>query len=262
MSIRDILKQREQARDQAASGDSEFPEGVTRYVRMGRHGEVNSEGRTLIILAEPNDWFAYFVHEDKEYNGKGYTHKLRKHTCTHSPKEVNAQLASFFTPNGDVCPTCKAMKSRRQRKLFFMIPVYDPEYKTYRVIDTGEFHANNLIADYDKAEKPVKRIQPDYTLVGQPVHFKQVDKTYSLEVGDLSDEAIESAKAFIGMEYGYADLANFRETDDIIKLLHEADDEAINKEKIPQGTAPTQASGNTALDSSGPIEVTDEDLPF
>ncbi len=256
MSIRDILKQREAARDNAANGDDTFPEGVTRYVRMGRHGEVNAEGRTLIILAEPNDWYAYFVHEDKEYNGKGYTHKFRKHTCAHSPKEANAQLASFFTPSGDTCPTCKAMKSRRQRKLFFMIPVYDPEYKTYRVIDVAEFHANNLIADYDKAEKPVKRIQPEYTLVGQPVHFKQVDKTYSLEVGDVSDEVIEAAKEFIGADYGYAELANFREFEEQVTLLHEADDDAINKALLP-----ANSESNTEGGAEGD-EESDDNLPF
>ncbi len=35
MSIRDILKKREEERDKASSGESEFPEGVTRYVRVG-----------------------------------------------------------------------------------------------------------------------------------------------------------------------------------------------------------------------------------
>lgn len=264
MSIRDILKQREQARDQAANGDSEFPEGVTRYVRMGRHGEVNAEGRTLIILAEPNDWFAYFVHEDKEYNGKGYTHKFRKHTCMHSPKQANAQLASFFTPNGDACPTCKAMKSRRQRKLFFMIPVYDPEYKTYRVLDVAEFHANNLIADYDKAEKMGKKFNADYTLVGEAVHFKQVDKSYSLESGDVADEELGAAKAFIGMDYGYADLANFRETDDLLTLLQEADDDAIDKAKLPKVAANSEAApaDDPFAQDGKPDGVNDEDLPF
>lgn len=261
MSIRDILKQREQARDQAANGDNDFPEGVTRYVRMGRHGEVNADGRTLIILAEPNDWYAYFVHEDKEFDGKRSIHKFRKHTCAHSPKTANANLSQFFTPSGNDCPTCKAMKSRRQRKMFFMIPVYDPEYKTFRVIDVVEFHANNLIADYDKAERPVKRIQKDYTLVGQPVHFRQADKSYSLEVGDVEDSVLEDAKAFIGYEFGFADLANFRETSDIIEILQEADNDAIDKAKVPVASG-EQSTPEKATQEDAPAEVSDEDLPF
>ncbi|WP_232518266.1 hypothetical protein [Bacillus velezensis] len=50
MSIRDILKKREEERDKASSGESEFPEGVTRYVRVGSYGEINKDGRNLVIL--------------------------------------------------------------------------------------------------------------------------------------------------------------------------------------------------------------------
>ena len=154
MSIRDILKQREEARDKASSGDNEFPEGVTRYVRMGRRGEVNSDGRTFIMLADPNDWYFYFVHEDKTYNGKGYDHGFQKHTCAHSPKDTGADLSKFFKSGKDECLSCKA---GAKRKMFAMIPVYDLEYKTFRVIDTVEFHINNLIADYDKLEGTAKK---------------------------------------------------------------------------------------------------------
>lgn len=235
MSIRDILKQREKARDKAANGDSEFPDGVTRYVRLGRNGEINSEGRTLIILADPNDWYVYFVHEDKTYvQGKGYDHKFRKHTCAHSPKDVGADLIKYFKPGKNECYSCKA---GARRKMFFMIPVYDHEYKTFRVVDIAEFHANNLISDYDKAEKPVKRIQPEYTLVGQAVHFKQVDKTYSLEVGDATDEALEAAKAFIGFDFKFEELANFRDNDDILTILHEGDDSVLDKSVLPEKPA-------------------------
>ena len=231
MSIRDILKQREEARDKAASGDSEFPEGVTRYVRMGRHGEVNSDGRTFIMLADPNDWFFYFVHEDKTYNGKGYDHGFRKHTCAHSPKNIGADLAKYFRPGKDECLSCKA---GAKRKMFAMIPVYDLEYKTYRVIDTVEFHINNLIADYDKLEGTAKKFAKDYTLVGDAVHIKQVDKTYSLESGDATEEEIESAKEFIGYDFGFEELANFREDDDILAILYDAEDSAINKSVLPE----------------------------
>lgn len=222
MGIRDILKQREEARDKASNGggNSEFPEGVTRYVKIGKHGEVNADGRTFVILASPDDWYAYFVHEDKVFEGKTI-HKFRKHSCLHSPREANADLIKYFKPGKDECISCKA---GAKRKMFFMIPVYDVEYKTYRVIDIAEFHANNLISDYDKAEKMGRKFNPDYSLVGEALHFKQVDKTYSLESGDVSKEQLTEAKAFIGVDYGYAELANFREEDDIRALLLDAND--------------------------------------
>lgn len=263
MSIRDILKQREAARDSASSGDDTFPEGVTRYVRMGRHGEVNADGRALIMLADPDNWYVYFVHEDKEWNGKGSDHKFQKHTCSHSPKGVipNDELVSYFNPNKDECLTCKVMKQRKQRKMFFIIPVYDPEYKTYRVLDVAEFHANNLIADYDKAERPVKRIQPEYTLVGQPVHFKQDGMSYALETGDAEDAVLEEAKEFIGIDYGFEDLANFREEDDIIKLLHEAEEGAIKKNELP-GKVESSAEGSAEGNANSDDPENDGNLPF
>lgn len=251
MGIRDILKQREEARDKAVNGESEFPEGVTRYVRMGSYGEVNKDGRTLVMLAEPNDWYAYFVHEDKVYEGKTI-HKFRKHTCLHSPKDANADIAKYFKPGKDGCISCKA---GAKRKLFFMIPVYDPEYKTYRVIDIAEFHANNLIADFDKAEKMGKKFNPAYTLVGEAVHVKQVDKSYSLESGDVSDEELEAAKAFIGSDYGYEELANFRETDDIVSILRDADDKAVDKSVLPNATT----NAGTGVELTAEEE---EGLPF
>lgn len=232
MSIRKILKQREEARDKAVNGGGgdEFPEGVTRYVRMGRHGEVNADGRTFIILADPDNWYFYFVHEDKTYNGKGYDHGFQKHTCLHSPREINADLVKYFKPGKNECLSCKA---GAKRKMFAMIPLYDLEYKTYRVIDTAEFHINNLIADYDKLEKAAKKFAKDYSLVGDAVHIKQVDKTYSLESGDATDEEVEAAKEFIEYDFNYEELANFRDESDVIELLHNAEDEAINKDVLP-----------------------------
>ncbi|MCY9435176.1 single-stranded DNA-binding protein [Bacillus haynesii] len=251
MSIRDILKKREEERDKAANGESEFPEGVTRYVRVGSRGEINKEGRTLVILAKPDDWYVYFVHENKEYIGKAYDHKFQKHTCLHSPKNTVStdELQKYFSGGKDECISCKA---GAKRKMFFMIPVYDPEYKTYRVIDIAEFHANSLIDDYDKAEKPVKKIQEDYTLVGQAVHFKQADKTYSLESGDLPNNVLEEAKAFIGIDYKYEELANFRDEEDIVKILHDAKD-GVKKSVLPPLTASVNEKSN---------EISDDDLPF
>ncbi|WP_230113441.1 hypothetical protein [Bacillus velezensis] len=105
MSIRDILKKREEERDKASSGESEFPEGVTRYVRVGSYGEINKDGRNLVILAQPDDWYIYFVHENKEYTGKGYDHKFRKHTCLHSPhdKVGTEELQQYFRPGKAEC---------------------------------------------------------------------------------------------------------------------------------------------------------------
>ena len=220
MSIRDILKQREEARDNASKGDTDFPDGVTRYVKVGSYGEINKDGRTLVLLASPDDWYVYFIHEDKTYNGKGYDHNFRKHTCLHSPKDVDIDaVLTYFKPGKAECISCKA---GAKRKMFFMIPVYDLEYKTFRVIDIAEFHANNIISDYDKAEKMGRKFNPAYTLVGEAVHFKQVDKSYSLESGEATDEQLAEAKAFIGFDFKFAELANFREVDDIITLLNDA----------------------------------------
>lgn len=251
MSIRDILKEREEERDKAANGESEFPEGVTRYVRVGSRGEINKEGRTLVMLAPYDEWYVYFVHENREYTGKGYDNKFRKHTCLHSPRSTVSvdELKKYFQPGKNECISCKA---GAKRKMFFMIPVYDPTYKTYRVIDIAEFHANSLMDDFDKAEKPVKKIKSDYTLVGQAVHFKQSDKTYSLETGDLPGDVLEEAKAFIGIDYKYEELANFRDEEDIVKILHEA------KEGVKKAVLPPLAESNNEKSN----EISDDDLPF
>ena len=227
MGIRDVLKKREEQREAAQNGSGgEFPEGVTRYVRVGKNGEVNPKGRTFIILADPDDWYFYFVHEDKSFDGKRTVHAFKKHTCLHSPKETNADLTKYFKPDKAKCISCKA---GAKRKMYAMIPVYDLEYKTYRVIDVAEFHVNNLIADYDKAEKMGRKFNPDYTLVGEAVHIKQVDKTYSLESGEATKEQLEEAKAFIDVDFDFVELANFREVDNIKEILAEADGEKIDK---------------------------------
>lgn len=229
MGIRDTLKKREEQREAASNGGgNEFPEGVTRYVRMGKHGEVNAEGRTFTLLADPDNWYFYFVHEDKTFDGKRTIHAFRKHTCLHSPKEIDADLTKFFKPGKAECISCKA---GAKRKMYAMIPVYDLEYKTYRVIDTAEFHINNLIADYDKIEKTMKKAtkNPEYSIVGEAIHIKQVDKSYSLESGDATDKQLTEAQAFIGTEFDFVELANFREMDDIKALLAEAEDRAIDK---------------------------------
>lgn len=263
MSIRDTLKQREAQRDAAVNGGNEFPDGVTRYVKMGSFGEVNKDGRTFIVLADPDNWFFYFVHEDKTFNGKT-THHFRKHTCLHSPKEANGDIKTYFRPNKDACPSCKA---GAKRKMYAMIPVYDLEYKTYRVIDTAEFHVNNIIADYDKLEKAMRKAtkQSDYSIVGEAVHIKQVDKSFALESGDSTDEQLEEAKAFIGTDYGYTDLANFREESDIAEILQNATDEA-KLDKAFVATLSTVPKESTETPTDAPpvdnTQIPEEELPF
>ena len=262
MGIRDTLKKREELREAAQNGGgNEFPEGVTRYVRMGKHGEVNSDGRTFVLIADPDQWYFYFVHEDKEYNGKGYNHAFRKHTCLHSPEGVvGDDILDYMKPNKQVCPSCAA---GARRKMFAIIPVYDIEYKTYRVIDTAEFHVNNLIADYDKIEKTMKKAtkNSDYSIVGEAVHIRQVDKTYSLESGDADDAALEEAQKFIGMDIDFKELANFRELDDVLAILNEGDDEKLNKSALTAFGASKPAEDPFANDGK-PIELSDDDLPF
>jgi hypothetical protein len=222
MGIRDTLKKREEQREAAQNGGpSDLPEGVKRYVGMGSYGEVNKDGRTFILLADPDNWYFYFVHEDKKFENGRTQHAFKKHTCLHSPKEINADLLKYFKPGKDECISCKA---KAKRKMYAMIPVYDLEYKTYRVIDTAEFHVNNIISDYDKIEKTMKKAtkNPEYSIVGEAVHIKQVDKSYSMESGDATDEQLKEAQAFIGMAFDYVELANFREEDDIKTLLSEA----------------------------------------
>ncbi|MCR8983403.1 single-stranded DNA-binding protein, partial [Brevibacillus laterosporus] len=146
-------------------------------------------------------------------------------------------------PNGGNCLSCKA---KAKRKLYFMVPVYDPEYKTWRVLDFKEFHANNLMNDFDKLEKAAKKFKPDYTLTGDAVTISKADKSYSLESADLDEGIIEAARAFIGSaEIKYEELANFRTEDDLREILKNA----------------TKNVDLTVLEG-GPITVSDEDLPF
>lgn len=232
MGIRDTLKKREEQREAAQNGGpSDLPEGVKRYVSMGSFGEVNKDGRTFILLADPDGWYFYFVHEDKKYENGRTQHAFKKHTCHHSPKEVNADLFNFFKPSKNECISCKA---GARRKMYAMIPVFDVEHGTYRVIDTVEFHVNNLIADYDKIEKTMKKAtkNPEYSIVGEAVHIKQVDKSYSMESGDATDEQIEVAAKFIGHDFDFVELANFREEDDIKALLAEATEGSVDKSVI------------------------------
>ncbi|PAD72409.1 single-stranded DNA-binding protein [Paenibacillus campinasensis] len=257
MSIRDQLKKREEERNTPKGNglNDGLPEGVTRYVRLG--AELK-DGRQFVMLADPDSWFFYYCHEDGDFATRATY--VRKHTCLHSPKAVGANFAAYQKPNGGACISCKA---KAKRKLYFMIPVFDLEYKTWRVLDVKEFHVNNLIGDYDKLEKAAKKFNKDYTIVGDVIKIGKTSdgKSYSLESGDA--EVPAEAAQFIGFAFPYEELANFREEDDIIALLNEADSDHIEKSVLPVGESsesPGEGTDATPTDDDAP--PTTEELGF
>lgn len=256
MSIRDQLKKREEERNTPKGNglNDGLPEGVTRYVRLG--AELK-DGRQFVMLADPDSWFFYYCHEDGDFATRATY--VRKHTCLHSPKKVGANFTAYQKPNGGACISCKA---KAKRKLYFMIPVFDLEYMTWRVLDVKEFHANNLIGDYDKLEKAAKKFNKEYTLVGDVITIGKTSdgKSYSLESGDA--EVPAEAAQFIGFAFPYEELANFREEDDILALLAEADPDHIDKSVLGGGVpaADGDDSGDVTPIGDGPIS--DDDLPF
>lgn len=260
MSIRDQLKQREETRNTPkGNGINEgLPEGVTRYVRLSGNKSELGDGRQFVVLADPDNWFFYFCHEDGDYATR--VTYVKKHSCLHSPRGLGAELKAFTKPNGGACISCKA---KAKRKLYFMIPVFDLEYKTWRVLDIKEFHAMNIIGDYDKLEKAAKKFSKDYTVVGDVVNITKTSdgKSYSLGSGDAEIPA--EAAQFIGFDFPYAELANFRDEDDIIELLREADPDHVDKSVLTAATAggaPAQSS--TPTDADAPLDIDESDLPF
>ncbi|MCY9532930.1 single-stranded DNA-binding protein [Paenibacillus alvei] len=258
MSIREKLKQREEKRDQAANGGSNgnLPEGVTRYVRLGQELK---DGKTFVLLADPDKWFFYYTHEDGDFATRSTY--VRKHTCLHSPHGIGEDFTKFEKPDKTACISCAA---KAKRKLYFMVPVFDPEYNEWRVLDLKEFHASNIIGDYDKLEKAAKKFQKDYTLVGDAVVIGKTSdgKSYEMSSGDLEEQVLEAAKKLLGQTIDYAELANFREVDDIAKILSEATEEA-KLDKSVLGVAATPAPANEPFADDGkPIDISADDLPF
>jgi len=254
MSIRDQLKQREEDR-QTPKGNGlndGLPEGITRYVRLG--SELK-EGRQFVMLADPDSWFFYFCHEDGDFATRATYFK--KHTCLHSPRGTGAELKGFTKPNGGACISCKA---KAKRKLYFMVPVFDLEYQTWRVLDIKEFHAMNLIGDYDKLEKAAKKFKPDYSAVGDVITITKTSdgKSYSLGSGD--EKVPADAAQFVGFDFPYEELANFRDEDDIIALLNEADSGHIDKSVLPGASSANNAPAPS--DADAPAEILEEELPF
>lgn len=255
MSIREKLKQREERRDQAANGgnNGNLPEGVTRYVRLGQELK---DGKTFVLLADPDKWFFYYTHEDGDFATRSTY--VRKHACLHSPREVGEDFAKYEKPDKTACVSCAA---KAKRKLYFMVPVFDPEYNEWRVLDLKEFHASNIIGDYDKLEKAAKKFQKDYKLVGDAVTISKTSdgKSYEMSSGELDDSVLEAAKKLVGQPINYEELANFREPDDIAKILEEAAPEA----KLDKSVLGATAVGDGVVPVEGdPADITDDDLPF
>lgn len=259
--IRNALKKREEAREKAAKGnfESDLPEGITRYIK---NQELNGEGRVFLILDDPDNWFVYFVHDERNY--KPYEVYVKKHTCLHSPRELGEDFSQYDNKREAAkhCPSCKAGIRRR---LYAMIRLFDVEYGTWRVYDSKEYHAQNLINAYDQIEETAKEFQPDYSLVGQAVIMKKTSDGKSFTFAkapksEVPEESIEKAKELIVDKPSYADLANFREYDEVIEIVAEAHtDYAPNKSAV-YGTGSESKKPDAAPDPSQTI--TDNDLPF
>jgi hypothetical protein len=262
MGLRDRLKQREEARDKAANGgiNAGLPEGVTRYVRLGQELK---DGKDFVILRDPNLWFFYYVHEDGDFATRATY--VKKHTCLHSPrkapeteKEADEMFEKFAKKNPKVCISDKA---KAKRVLYFMMPVYDIALGTWRVLDLKEFHVNNLMTDIEKAEKAVRKFDKNYTMVGDVVTISKTSdgKSYTIGSAEIeetkaSEEVLKAVAKFEGKdeyfdelaeaikeaagkvdqkEIDYEELANFRDEDDIIAILRQADDTKIDKSVLP-----------------------------
>jgi hypothetical protein len=250
MSIRTKLQEREEQRSKATSGggvNAGLPDGVTRYVRASEL----KDGKQFVILADPDSWYFYYTHEDGDFATR--TQYVKKHTCLHSPKAAGEDFDKYAKKNGSVCISCKA---GAKRKLYFMIPVYDFEYKTWRVLDMKEFHASNLIGDYDKLEKAAKKFNKSYTLVGDVVVIGKTSdgKSYSMQAGDNDglDADIAEAAKLIGQPIDYAELANFRDIDDIRKILEEADGSKIDKSVLTGVTSSDPNAEAKPIDTNEP----------
>lgn len=261
MSIRNVLKQREEKRDQAANGgiNGGLPEGVTRYVRLGQELK---DGKTFVLLADPDKWFFYYVHEDSVFAGGRTTSFFQKHTCLNSPRKVGEDFGKFEKPNKSECLSCAA---KAKRKLYFMVPVFDPQYNEWRVLDLKEFHASKLIVDYDGIVSAVSDAtgQEGYEHVGKGVTVaKTTDgKSYTMKSAKADAKAIESAKAFDVSTIDYEELANFREVDDIAKILSDATEEAKLDKSVLGAVTPNKPA-DESVPIENPVDISDDDLPF
>jgi hypothetical protein len=218
MSIRDKLKTREEERKQLQNQPKEqgdLPEGVSRYIQ----NRELKDGRTFIILDDPDDWYFYYVHEDSSFTPRETY--VKKHSCLHSPRNIHEDFDKYAKPGKSVCPSCAAGV---KRKLYFIVRLFDVEYGTWRVFDTKEYHALRLIEAYDTIEKTGKKFNKDYSLVGDAVVMKKSDKSFTFESTDIdiSDEASAKVKELINNRPNYSDLAYFRSVEDVVAIVEEA----------------------------------------
>src|SRR5690606_29548046 len=246
MGIRDALKRREEQREErraAASQPSDLPEGVNRFIK---NKELNGDGRAFVILDDPDDWYFYFVHEDFQY--KPYEVFVKKHTCMNSPRGLGENLEDYAKKDGAKCLSCAAGV---KRKLYFMVRLYDVEHGCWRIFDAKEFHAQNLVNAYDKIERTAKKINKNYTLIGDVVIMKKSSdgKSFTFESGDveLSDEQQKKVEELIKNRPNYEELANFRTEEDLRKIIEEAADGHADKSVLGRGT-------------SAPADVADEEV--
>jgi hypothetical protein len=265
MGLRDKLKKREEKREKAANGgiNAGLPEGMTRYVRLGQELK---DGKDFVILRDPNLWFFYYVHEDGDFATRATY--VKKHTCLNSPrkapeteKEADEMFDKYAKPNGDVCISDKA---KAKRVLYFMVPVYDIELDTWRVLDLKEFHVNNLLTDIDKTEKAARKFDKSYTMIGDVVTISKADKSYTVGTSDMDEDKAEKAKELASKvdqsEIEYEELANFREEADIIAILRDADDAKVDKSVLPKEDKPEDTDeGSEPID---PSDLDEGDLPF
>src|SRR5690606_29470961 len=108
-----------------------------------------------------------------------------------------------------------------------------------RVLDLKEFHVNNLLDDIDKTEKAARKFDKTYTMIGDIVTISKADRTYTVTTADIDDEdeiaKIKAEAAKIDQsDIDYEELANFRDEDDIIGILREADGDRIDKSVLPK----------------------------
>ncbi|WP_096436557.1 single-stranded DNA-binding protein [Alteribacter populi] len=264
MGLRDQLKKREERREKAANGgiNGGLPEGVTRYVRLST--ELKGEGKPFVILRDPDLWYFYYVHEAGDFATR-QTY-IKKHTCLNSPRkapetieEAEEMFAKFEKPNPNVCISDKA---KAKRGLYFMVPVFDPEYNEWRVLDFKEFHVSNLINDMDKTEKAARKFDKSYTMIGDVVVIrKSADgKSYTIESSDMEDDKAAKVKDDAAKvdqsEIDYEELANFREESDIIAILHEAHDDHVDKSVLPavESAQPQDEATPIPSDADAPPE--------
>ncbi|MFD1443074.1 single-stranded DNA-binding protein [Thermoactinomyces vulgaris] len=264
MSIRDQLKKREQEREERKNQtqESDLPEGVSRYIQ----NRELKDGRTFIILDDPDDWYFYYVHEDSSFSPRETY--VKKHSCLHSPRDIHADFEKYARPGKSACPSCAAGV---KRKLYFIVRLFDVEYGTWRVFDTKEFHVLNLIEAYDKIEKTARKFNKNYSLIGDVVTLRKSDKTFTLESSDFEvpAEMSEKVKAIIDDRPNYADLAYFRSVDDVVAIVEEAAEGHADKSALAafrnQGADAETDAPQGKDDSVKPIENDGDgldNLPF